>query len=62
MTDHFTKLACAYPCPYQSAKLVACVLLNNELCVYGFPACIHSDQGANFKSSLITELLLLAGS
>ncbi|XP_041926157.1 uncharacterized protein LOC121689966 [Alosa sapidissima] len=61
VTDHFTKLACAYPCPNQSAKSVARVLWNNFFCVYGFPACIHSDQGANFESSLIAELLLLAG-
>ena len=29
--------------------------------MYGFPEYIHLDQGANFESSLITELLLLAG-
>ena len=28
--------------------------------MYGFLACIYSDQGANFESSLIAELLLLA--
>ncbi|KAK0137889.1 Retrovirus-related Pol polyprotein from transposon 297 [Merluccius polli] len=61
VTDHFTKLARAYPCPNQSAKSVARVLWNHFFCVYGFPACIHSDQGANFESSLIAELLLLAG-
>ena len=57
VTDHFTKLACAFPCPSQSAKSVARVLWNKYFCVYGFPACIHSDQGANFESSLIAELL-----
>ena len=61
VTDHFTKLACAFPCPSQSAKSVARVLWNKYFCVYGFPACIHSDQGANFESSLIAELLQLAG-
>lgn len=30
-------------------------------CVYGFPERIHSDQGANFESNLIAELLHLAG-
>lgn len=29
--------------------------------MYGFPACIDSDQGGDFESSLIEELLLLAG-
>lgn len=61
VTDHFTKLACAYPCPNQSAKTVARVLWNNFFCVYGFADCIHSDRGANFESSLIAELLQLSG-
>ena len=29
--------------------------------MYGFPACIHSDQGTNFDRSLIAEQLLIAG-
>lgn len=61
VTDHFTKLACAYPCSNQSAKTVARVLWNNFFCVYGFPVGIHSDQGANFESLLIAELCQLAG-
>lgn len=61
VTDHFTKLACAYPCPNQSAKTVARVLWNNLFCIYGFADCIHSDRGADFESSLIEELLQLSG-
>lgn len=61
VTDHFTKLAGAYPCPNQSARTVAHVLWNNFFSIYGFPACIHSDRGANFESSLIAELLRMAG-
>ncbi len=61
VTNHFTKLACAYPCSNQSAKTVARVLWNNLFCVYGFPVSIHSDQGANFESMLIAELCQLAG-
>ena len=61
VTDHFTKLACAYPCPNQSAKTVARVLWNNFFCIYGFADCIHSDRGANFESALIAELLQLSG-
>lgn len=30
-------------------------------CIYGFPKRIHSDQGANFESLLIRELLEMAG-
>ena len=61
MTDHFTRLALAYPCPNQSAKAVARVLWNDFFCTYGFPGCIHSDRGANFESALIAEMLQLAG-
>ena len=61
VTDHFTKLSNAYLCPNQSAKAVANQLWNSFFCVYGFPERIHSDQGANFESSLIAEMLLAAG-
>ncbi len=61
ITDHFTKLVCAYVCPNQTAKSVAHVLWNNLFCIYGFPARIHSDKGANFESSLIAEMLKLSG-
>lgn len=61
VTDHFTKMAHAFPCPDQSAKQVARQLWDRYFCVYGFPERIHSDQGANFESQLIRELLLIAG-
>ena len=37
------------------------MLFDNFIVHYGFPARLHSDQGANFLSSLISELCLLAG-
>lgn len=61
VTDHFTKLAQAFLCSNQSAKAVAQQLWNNFFCVYGFPERVHSDQGANFESKLIPELLQVAG-
>lgn len=61
VTDHFTKMAHAFLCPNQSAKAVAHQLWNNYFCVYGFPKRLHSDQGANFESALIAELLNVAG-
>jgi len=61
LTDHFTKMAHAFPCKDQSAKQVARLLWDRYFCVYGFPERIHSDQGANFCSQLIHELLLVAG-
>uniref|UniRef100_A0A3B1J1Z4 Gypsy retrotransposon integrase-like protein 1 n=1 Tax=Astyanax mexicanus TaxID=7994 RepID=A0A3B1J1Z4_ASTMX len=61
VTDHFTKMAHAFHCRNQSAKQVARRLWNDFFCVYGFPKRIHSDQGANFESRLIKDLLEMAG-
>lgn len=60
MTDHFTKLAHAFPCINQNAKQVAKRLLD-IFCIHSFPTCIHTNQGHNFESKLVTELLKLAG-
>lgn len=61
VTDHFSKLSHAFPCKNQSAKQVARRLWDDFFCIYGFPKRIHSDQGANFESQLIKELLEMAG-
>lgn len=61
VTDHFTKMAHAFQCSDQTAKQVARQLWDRYFCVYGFPQRIHSDQGANFESELIQELLQVAG-
>uniref|UniRef100_A0A3Q3JX63 Gypsy retrotransposon integrase-like protein 1 n=1 Tax=Monopterus albus TaxID=43700 RepID=A0A3Q3JX63_MONAL len=61
ITDHFTKLAHAFPCANQTAKQIAKKLWDCVFCVYGFPERIPSDQGTNFGSKLIAELFQLAG-
>ncbi|KAK9962690.1 hypothetical protein ABG768_008044 [Culter alburnus] len=61
VTDHFTKMVNAFLCKNQSAAQVARHLWDKFFCVYGFPQRIHSDQGANFESRLIKELLQIAG-
>uniref|UniRef100_A0A3B1JBI6 Gypsy retrotransposon integrase-like protein 1 n=1 Tax=Astyanax mexicanus TaxID=7994 RepID=A0A3B1JBI6_ASTMX len=61
VTDHFTKLAHSFVCRDQSAKQVARQLWDRVFCLYGFPERIHADQGANFESHLIQELLQIAG-
>ena len=61
LTDHFTKLAHAFPCTNQQAKQVAKKLWVNVFCVFGFPGRIHTDQVANFESELMAELLRLSG-
>lgn len=61
VTDHFTKMAHAFACSNQSARQVARQLWDRYFCIYGFPERIHADQGANFESELIQELLQFAG-
>lgn len=61
VTDHFTRMAQAFPCRDQTARQVARVLWDRYFCVFGFPERIHSDQGANFESQLIGELLRVSG-
>ncbi len=61
VTDHFTKLAHAFPCANQSAKQVARKLWDRVFCVYGFPSCIHTDQGANFETTGYAPFQLMFG-
>ncbi|MCW4250032.1 MAG: RNase H-like domain-containing protein [Candidatus Thiodiazotropha endolucinida] len=61
ITDHFTRYAQAFPTRNQLAKTVAKVLFEQFIVHYGFPARLHSDQGRNFESSVISELCSLAG-
>lgn len=61
ITDHFTRMAQAFHCKDQSAKQVARILWDKYFCVFGFPERVHSDQGANFESQLISELLQVSG-
>ena len=59
ITDHYTRYAQAIPTKNMSAKTTADALFHNFIVHYGFPAKIHSDQGANFESQLIRELCKL---
>ena len=59
ITDHFTKFAMAIPTKNQTAKTTAETFYNNFIVHYGIPTRLHSDQGANFESTLIKELCLL---
>lgn len=61
VTDHFSKLAHAFPCMNQTAKQVAHHLWNDFFLIYEFPRRTHSNQGANFESKLIKEHLEMAG-
>lgn len=61
VTDHFTRYAQAYPARDQKALTVAKILVEKFFVHYGLPAGIHSDQGRDFESRLIKELLGILG-
>lgn len=61
ITDHFTCYAQAYPARDQKALTVAKILVEIFFIHYGLPARIHSDQGRDFESRLIKELLGILG-
>lgn len=61
ITDHFTKYAVAVPTKNQTAKTTARVFFDNFVVNYGLPARLHSDQGRNFESQLLKELLQVCG-
>ncbi len=61
ITDHYTRYAVAVPTKNKMARTTADVLFNQFVCCYGFHKRLHSDQGRNFESSVISELCKLAG-
>ena len=56
MTDHFTRYALAVVTKDQMAKTVAKVFYEHFIAVFGVPAKLLSDRGANFTSALVEEL------
>ena len=56
MTDHFMRYALAVVTKDQTAKTVAKVFYERFIAVFGVPAKLLSDQGANFTSALVEEL------
>lgn len=61
VTDHFTRYAQAFPARDQKAITVAKILVDKYFIHYGLPARIHSDQGRDFESKLIKEMLKVLG-
>ena len=56
ITDHFTRYAMAFVMRDQTAKMVARVLYERFITVFGALAKLLSDRGANFISRLVEEL------
>ena len=56
MTDHFTRYALAVVMKDQTAKTVAKVFYECFIAVFGVPAKLLSNRGANFTSALVEEL------
>ena len=56
ITDHFTRYSMAFITKDQKAKTVARILYERFIAVFGAPAKLLSDRGANFTSALVEEL------
>lgn len=61
VTDHYTRYAQAFPTRDQKSMTVAKVLWEKYFVHYGLPARIHSDQGRDFESKVIKQLLSSLG-
>ena len=61
ITDHFTCYTMAVVTKDQMAKVLAKVLYEKFIMVFGMPAKLLNDQGANFTSALVEELCAAFG-
>ena len=61
ITNHFTHYAMAVVTKDQTAKTVVKVLYERFIVVFGMPAKLLSDHGANFTLALVDELCAAFG-
>jgi transposase InsO family protein len=59
--DYFTKWLEVYAIPNQKALTIAGALVTNFFCRFGIPRELHSDQGRNFESHLLQDILQRLG-
>ena len=59
VTDYFTKKAESFFIPNKEASTVAEKLVGEFICSFGLPREIHSDQGTNFESKVMSEVCKL---
>ena len=55
LQDYFMKWAEAIPMPNQTAECIAGIL-SDLFSRFGIPEILHSDQGANFESTMIRRV------
>jgi hypothetical protein len=55
--DYFTKWLEAYAILNQEASTITQALVTNLLCRFGIPRKLHSDQGRNYESRLLQDIL-----
>jgi len=60
-TDYFSKWLEAYPLRDEEAVTCMRALYNGFFSRMGLPRQLHSDQGRNFESKLVSELCSLTG-
>ena len=56
ITDHFMRYSMAFVTKDQKAKTLTRILYERFISVFGMPAKLLSDRGANFTSTLVEEL------
>ena len=61
ITDHFTRYALVVVTKDQTVKTVAKVFYEHFIAVFGAPAKLLSDRGANFTSTLVEEFCATFG-
>lgn len=61
LTDHFMRWADVLAIPDASAPTVARVLDQGVFCYLGLPEQIHTDQGVQFQSQLMSDLCRMWG-
>ena len=59
--DHFTKHVLSYVTPNQRAKTIAKFLYQGYISIFGAPARLLNDWGANFMSSVTDEMCKILG-
>ena len=59
ISDHFSRWQDAIAIPDATAPVVATTLDERVFCYFGLPEELHSDQGAQFESKLMSELCRL---